>query len=151
MPYAVLQDILDLEGEDTLYAVADRDRDGTLNTTETLAVTDAIAAAGDEMDSYIGMRFDLPLPAMPPWATRICIDISLYRLARSADALTNEISQRYKDAVAFLIRVGSGKASLALPLASMPQGDDTGEIKGGDPLISAAPRVFGRASNGGIP
>lgn len=150
MPYATLQDILDLEGEDTLYAVADRDRDGTLSATETLAVTDAIEAAGDEMDSYIGTRFDLPLSQTPPWAKRICIDISIYRLARAADALTNEISKRYTDAVAFLGRVASGKAGLALPTSQMPQAGDTGEIKGGDPLITSAPRVFGRGPRGGV-
>ncbi|MDI3259693.1 MAG: DUF1320 domain-containing protein [Sinobacteraceae bacterium] len=150
MAYATLQDVLDLEGEDTLYAAADRDRDGTLNAAETLAVSDALDAGAAEMDSYIGQRFDLPLPSAPPWAKRLNIDIALYRLARSADALTNELRQRYEDAIAFLKNVATGRAGLALPAIDMPAGDDTGEIKGGDPLIQAAPRVFLRGARGGV-
>lgn len=150
--YATLQDLLDLEGEDAVYAAADRDRDGELNDAEQLAVATAALDATGEMNSYIGQRYDLPLPVVPIWARRICIDITLYRLSRQADSLTKSINKRYEDAIAFLRNVAKGVAGLGIAgegqAAQSATAATAGEIKGGEVLVTAQPRQFGRGRRG---
>ena len=142
-PYATQQDIVDLEGEDALYVAADRDRDDLV---DSAAVTRAIEAATGEMNSYIGQRYDLPLSVTPPWAKQICVDITLYRLSRSADRLTNELRRRYEDAIAFLKNVGAGRAGLGVATTAAPPVSGVDEIKGGVVLVQSGPRLFSRNS-----
>lgn len=140
MPYATKQDLLDREGEDMIFAVADRDRDEVL---DEAAIERALADASAEMDGYISRRYSLPLVTAPAWGKQICGDIAIYRLARAADALTNELRQRYEDARSFLDRVALGKVDLGLPATDEPAGD-AGEVKGGEILVDAEPRLFSR-------
>lgn len=141
MPYATRQDLLDRESEDLIYSVFDRDRDEVLDET---AMDRCIADASAEMDGYIGQRYTLPLPTAPAWAMQICGDIAIYRGARAADALTNELRQRYEDAIAFLRNVAKGAAGLGLAPVDEPQTGDTGEVKGGEILVQASERMFTR-------
>jgi phage gp36-like protein len=140
VPYATRQDMLDRESEDLIHSVFDRDRDGLLDEP---AIDQCLADASGEMDGYIGQRHSLPLATPPSWGKQICIDIGIYRGARSADALTNELRARYEDAVDFLKQVARGNAGLGLAASEQPTGD-SGEVKGGDILISSQPRLFGR-------
>lgn len=149
MSYATYSDLTARESEDAIYAAADHNRDGVLDAADLLAIDKALADATGEMNSYIGQRHDLPLPTAPVWAVQICIDIALYRLSRMADALTNELRQRYADAVAFLKRVSKGEAGLGLPTTDTPPITAAGEIRGGEILVESQPRLFGRRRRGG--
>ncbi len=146
-PYATQEDIVDLEGEDALYVAADRNRDDLV---DTAAVARAIEAATGEMNSYIGQRYDLPLSVTPPWAKQICVDITLYRLSRTADRLTNELRRRYEDAIAFLKHVGTGKAGLGVATVAAPPVSGVDEIKGGVVLVTSEPRQFSRSRLKGL-
>ncbi|MBT2131221.1 gp436 family protein [Aliiroseovarius lamellibrachiae] len=120
MTYATQDDIVTLYSEDALY-VADRDGDGVVDAE---AVARALRSAGGEIDSYIGIRYTLPIPGEHELLKQFCVDISVYRLASSRDVLTEEHRTRYDDAIKHLIKIGEGKASLNLP---GPVNPDTGE------------------------
>jgi phage gp36-like protein len=93
MAYATQIDITELYSEDALY-VADRDGDGVPDAS---AITRALRSASGEIDSYLGVRFSLPLPETPDLLVQFCVDIALYRLALSRDVLSDEHRNRYED------------------------------------------------------
>ncbi len=109
MAYATPTEILTRCGEDALYAVADRDGDGVLDTE---AIGRALDDATAEIDSYLAARYPLPLPVVPKIVTILCVDIALYRLA--PDHRTDERRQRYEDAVKLLRAISEGKANLGV-------------------------------------
>jgi phage gp36-like protein len=127
MAYATQSDIEELYSRDALY-VADRDGDGA---PDSAAVAKALGAASDEIDTYVGVRYPLPLDGTTPILTQLCVDMALYRLAQARHVLTEEHRTRYEDAIALLTKISMGKATLNLPKAPDPE---TGEP------ISTAPR-----------
>lgn len=145
MGYCTRQDILNREGADALFAAADRDRDGQ---TDVLAVDAKIADASAEIDTYLSLRYPLPLNPVPPVLVRLCVDITLYRLSLTADALTKELRQRYEDAVSLLKKMAEGLVGLGIP--TTPTADTGGEVKGGEILVSSNPRIFTRRSQAGL-
>lgn len=146
MIYATRQDILDREGADALYAAADRNRDGQV---DVVAVDLKLADASAEIDTFLSLRYPLPLATVPPALTRLCIDITLYRLSLSADVLTKELRQRYEDAISLLNKMSRGDVGLGIPVASEPA-HAGGEVKGDEILITAEPRLFTRNSQRGL-
>lgn len=147
MPYATQSDIAELYGQAALY-VADHDRDGAI---DELAVERALSSASDEIDSYIGVRYPLPLVAVPGILRQYCVDIAVYRLALSADVVSTEHRTRYEDATSALRRIADGKGVLVFPAdpdAPPPaEGtpDDTGLPAGPQPMVVAGPpRLFSR-------
>lgn len=144
MPYATQADIVELYGINALV-VADRDGDGEPD-------TDAIARALDlstgEMDTYIGRRYTLPLPALTisstAHLTQLCVDIAVYRLALSQDVATSEHRVRYDDALAVLTKIADGRAALSLAPPE-PGEDGEPEITGPSPIVvGGPPRLFSR-------
>jgi phage gp36-like protein len=109
--YATLQNLEDRNGEANVLLVADRDGDGSVDTE---AVNNALSDSTEEIDSYVGVKYDLPLVSVPPILERICCDITMYRLAYDASSLTEEIRQRYDDALAWLKKLAEGKVTLGL-------------------------------------
>jgi phage gp36-like protein len=142
MPYALIADITDLYGTNALY-VADRDHDGLV---DTVAVDRALASASAEIDSYLVTRYGLPLHETPAILRQHCVDISVYRLALSADVLSEEHRRRYEDAIAHLKLIAAGKAGLAFttppPVDPNP---DPSAVTGARPIVVAGPpRIFSR-------
>lgn len=111
MAYAIIQDLIDRHGEDTVLVVSDRDGDGVVDTT---AVSDALDDASDEIDTYLAKRHSLPLATTPGVLTRMCGDIAIYRLADTADVLTDERRTRFEDALVWLKMAAKGTVSLGL-------------------------------------
>lgn len=143
MAYATQADIADLYGPDALY-VADRDGDGVA---DAVAVTRALSSAKDEIDSYLGVRYRLPLAAVPGILRQYAVDIALYRLALSREVLSEEHRTRYDDALAALKRIAEGKAILVLP--ADPEAEDDGQ--GPRPIVSGGPaRIFSREKMRGL-
>lgn len=108
--YATKQDILDLYGEDALYAVADRDGDDSL---DDAAIDKALNMASSEIDTYVGSRHTLPLPVVPEILTQYAVDLALYRL--SGERATEERVRRFDAAISSLRRIASGDQTLPLP------------------------------------
>lgn len=122
--YVSKQAIIDRYGEDFLSRMADRNDDQDLDEDP---VDRAIRDAESEVDSYIGVVHSLPLPgvtdrddpennsSVPYVLRRVCIDITVYRLASEHDELTKERRRRYEDAIAWLMKVSESKVSLGIP------------------------------------
>ena len=76
------------------------------------AIQDAIQDATEEINGYIGGRYALPLPNVPSNLERMACDIARYRLYFQQP--TEEVRQRYDDAISFLKLVANNKAHLQI-------------------------------------
>lgn len=83
------------------------------------SVNDAIQDATEEINGHIGGRYPLPLPNVPSNLKRMTCDIARYRLYFQQP--TEEVRQRYEDAIAFLKRVADNKAHLQIQLPETNQ------------------------------
>jgi phage gp36-like protein len=91
-----------------MLAIADRDQDEVI---DSALITQAIQDASDEIDSYLATRYATPIAApVPGLVARLCADIARYRLYD--DNPLEEVTVRYKAAVAQLKALADGKAQL---------------------------------------
>ena len=74
------------------------------------SIEEALQDASEEIDSYISVRYVLPLPSTPSTLKRIACNVARYRLYFQQP--TEEIENRYKAEIDFLKRVADGKATL---------------------------------------
>lgn len=70
----------------------------------------AIDKAGAEINSYLGVRYTLPLAAAPPQLRNLTADMALYHLYSRRSLAPQVRRQKYDDAVAFLKQVAAGQA-----------------------------------------
>ncbi|MCA3464170.1 MAG: DUF1320 domain-containing protein, partial [Rhodobacter sp.] len=137
--YATQSDIVTLYGQNALV-VADHNRDGAA---DSAAVTRALTSASDEIDTYLHARYTLPLPEVPGFLKQLAVDIALYRLALSADVLSEEHRKRYEDALGHLKRIAEGKA--ALVFTPVPPVEGQPDVSAAQPIVSGGPaKVFTR-------
>lgn len=132
MPYVTPQD-LEVALGPRYAAVTDRDRSGSA---DTRAVADALSAASNMADSYIG-RF-LPLPSVPPALRMAVVNLAIFELV-GAKATETERDRR-KHAVEWLQDIAAGRASL---FAHDATGPDTTSTQT-DILVDCRPPVFKR-------
>lgn len=94
MSYATQTDFTNRMGSKFLERIADRDGDGSVDTT---AVTLALADAASEIDSVLGKGYDVPLPTpYPGWLVRCNVEIAAYLLgAESRGSNTKTLTARY--------------------------------------------------------
>ena len=72
----------------------------------------ALAESTAEMDTFIAVSHRLPLASAPAFLKTVCCDIARFRLWDNT--ATEEIRQRYEDAIAWLRRLAKGEVSLGL-------------------------------------
>ncbi|SEQ59752.1 Mu-like prophage protein gp36 [Loktanella sp. DSM 29012] len=141
--YASQDDIITLYTADALV-VADRDGDGV---PDDAAITRALRSASAEINGYVGVRYDLPLADPHDILTQYCVDIALYRLAGSSSTMTEELRQRYEDAMAALKRIAKGEMRLTIAPVAGEEPDDGGP----NPLTTGGPaRLFSRDKMRGL-
>jgi phage gp36-like protein len=131
--YATQADITIIYGEAVLDAVASRDGSGRKSYE---AVEAALQAASDEIDTYLGVRYTVPLETPPPYIKMVCVDIAVYRLALDVGPRTEEMRLRYTDAISYLKSVADGK----FELPDTGGGTDPG---GGENSAGTGARVIG--------
>lgn len=109
--YAAAGDLETRFGADELehLAPADEGVDGYDNAKVAAALSEAAA----EMDTFIAVAYALPLPSTPAFLKTVCCDIARYRLWDNS--ATEEVRNRYVDAVAWLKKLAKGEATLGLP------------------------------------
>ncbi|AZV77892.1 DUF1320 domain-containing protein [Parasedimentitalea marina] len=147
MAYATQSDIVTLYSEDALY-VADRDGDGVPDVD---AITRALASASGEIDSYLAVRYTLPLGENPDLLVQFCVDIAIYRLASSRDVLSEEHRQRYEDAIKHLEKIAKGTATLVLTAATDGDSEAPSEPSRPRPIVAGGPpREFTREKMKGL-
>lgn len=135
MTYAVRQDYIDRYGASELLQLTDRDGNGTEDTD---VLNKALADADAEIDSYAATRYLVPLSPVPTVIVRIALDITRYRLF--ANQATEEVRNRYEDAVRFLKAIASGDVQLG---ATPPTSATT---PANAPAHEAEDRVFSKDS-----
>lgn len=127
MAWATASDITDRYGSDFYIWIADRDKDGAVAGADLTAVNRALDTATSKAAHYIASKYDLEgddgspptgivgLSAIPAAVQDAVVDLAVYDLAGyDASALTDEHRQRHKEALAFLLDIAKGYASLGV-------------------------------------
>ena len=140
--YATTQEAIDLYGEDYILESVDRDDDGEVDAT---SFGDALEQATSELNSYIGVVYDLPLTTVPAVLQRFCIDIAVYVSCPSAAELTDEKKDRYKAAIKWAMGVASGKVSLGTdtPQAGVDETEGTVQTSYGESRVYTRTKMSG--------
>lgn len=76
----------------------------------------AIEESSTLIDAYIGKRYRLPLPSVPSVLRSVCVDLSIYNLYERITEMniSEGMKLRYDNAIALLMRIADGKASIGL-------------------------------------
>lgn len=133
MPYATLPDMIARYGEREIIQLTDCENPRTDAVVEAV-LNQALSDAAAEADGYLAVRHTLPLPSTPPVLVRIVCDIARYRLYD--EKASEEVRNRYTDAIKWLLALSRGAASLGLPA------DVTSPAAGA--VIVSASRAFSR-------
>ncbi|MFA5825840.1 MAG: DUF1320 domain-containing protein [Gallionellaceae bacterium] len=128
MSYATLADLIDQFDEHEVLALTDRNGDGV---PDAPLVAKALLRASNTIDSYLAGRFPLPLSVVPDQLVDLCCDIARYKLVGSTVTETEEVRNRYKDALKALEQIRDGKLDIGLTVA------------GAAPAENASVRVVG--------
>lgn len=115
MSYANQQNMIDRFGQSEVIALTDRDHIGAI---DDQVLDGGLAEADAEINPYLQPKYMLPLPVVPRIIVGMACDIARYRLCGGAVTETDEIRNRYKDAIKFLERVSRGEISLGLDAAN---------------------------------
>ena len=105
------------------------------------SIEEALQDASEEIDSYIAVRYVLPLPNTPSTLRRIACNIARFRLYFQCP--TEEVENRYKAEIDFLKRVADGKATLNI---LNPQNEVTEE----KPANAPSTMPIGSTYRGGV-
>lgn len=151
MTYATITHLKSRYNERTLRQITDE----TAQSINEDAAQTAIDDASEEIDSFLGQRYTLPLastngdpsPNDHPVLARIACDIAVYRLQvlRPADDI-KDARQRYADAIKVLEKMAKGELCLlgrALRDDIAPAADTA---TAGMPMFGQPPSLFGRSS-----
>lgn len=111
-------------------------------TNPTNAVQEALQDATEEINGHIGGRYSLPLPNVPSNLARMTCDIARYRLYFQKP--TDEVRQRYEDAISFLKRIADNKAHLQIQEAV------THQIVDDEPTNKPSTMPIGTTYTGGV-
>lgn len=131
MAYATRDAMAARFGEGELIELTDRDQDGVV---DEAALAEALEDASAEIDSYLAGRYAVPLAQAPRFLAGLCMDIARYRLCGSGTRSTDEINERYRNAIRFLEKVASGAVSIG-PVAgtgTVPPADNPVIFNSGD-------------------
>jgi phage gp36-like protein len=104
--YATLADLVDAFGQGELDEVAPLDGD----VAQEDRVEASLVSACSQADSKAALRYAVPVATVPPILRQVVLDIARFRLwgARASE----EVRQRYEDAVDWLDDLAAGKAAL---------------------------------------
>lgn len=137
MAYCTQAQVERYVGEDELIAIADHDDDGTA---DAAVVTQAIEHADGTIDSYLGVKFVVPLtPPIPKEVRRISIMLTVCELQRGRDSGAEDQLAICKEAMEELEKIAKGvvKVPGLQPLPSDAPGAPDVRYTGQD-------RIFGR-------
>nr|WP_314523058.1 DUF1320 domain-containing protein [uncultured Acinetobacter sp.] len=105
------------------------------------AVNEALQDASEEIDSYVAVAYELPLPLIPSTLKRVACNIARFRLYFQQP--TEEVKNRYESEVKYLQRIADKKAVL-------PVLDEDDKPTGELPIQTAATMPIGTTYRGGM-
>ncbi|HQU16628.1 MAG TPA: DUF1320 domain-containing protein [Gammaproteobacteria bacterium] len=126
MAYATIDDMIARFGSVELVRIstpADREMDGVVASVVTAALDDASAL----IDSYVRRRYQTPIDVAPREIIAACCNIARFNLATGdGKTASDEVRQRQKDAVAWLVDIAKGTVRLELDQVA-PTTDEVAE------------------------
>jgi len=135
MAYCAQADVQNRVSAADLVALSDHDGDGSA---DAAVVARAIADGDAEIDSYLGVRYGVPLTTVPAAVKVRSVNMAVYYLQMGRQSVTEDAREQYKADVAWLKGVAAGSVSLGI--APKPA-----EASGAASVqIDVADRVFGR-------
>lgn len=140
MTYATQQNMLDRFGEREMVALSDRENTGVVDAD---VVTAALESADGEINAYISARYTLPMVNVPVIVRDFACDIARYRLCGAEVTETEEVRDRYNDAIKFFVNVSKGVVKLGVDA----EGDKA--VPSGGVKTSSPSRVFNDKSMDG--
>ncbi len=87
---------------------------------DSLIIIDAISKAGAEIDSYLGVRYVVPLATPPDRVKALAVDLAIYHLYSRRSIVPPVWQQRHDAAVAFLKQVVAGQIVIVGPQGELP-------------------------------
>ncbi len=135
MSYCNQSDIELRIGPDDLAALADHDGDGGA---DSAVVQGAIASAGALIDSYLSVRYAVPVAPVPDALKTRAVSLSVYFLRLGRDSVTDDVRAQYRDDVDWLARAVAGQVALGVE----PRPADSASAPG--VRFQSQPRLFGR-------
>ncbi|MFA5111106.1 MAG: DUF1320 domain-containing protein [Desulfobaccales bacterium] len=87
---------------------------------DSLIIAEAIGKADAEIDSYLGVRYIVPLVSPPAQVKALSVDLALYHLYSRRSIMPPVRQQKFDAAVAFLKQAGAGQAVLVGPGGELP-------------------------------
>ncbi|MFM2842833.1 gp436 family protein [Klebsiella pneumoniae] len=138
--YATRADMVLQFGKGECISLSDRDFTGQIDDE---VLNGGLQRASATIDSYLSGRYPVPWPDTPGILVDKCCDIARYKLTGAETQNTEEIRERYEDAIRYLEQVAKGNITLGrLPDGSVAQGGSLSRF-------SSNGRVFGRDETGG--
>lgn len=117
MTYATQQDMVNRFGDREVIALTDRDNSGIIDAP---VLQSALESADDEINTYLAGNYALPLSSALPIVRDFACDIARYRLCSGEVIETEEVRNRYKDAIKFFEKVARGLVSLGVNALNQP-------------------------------
>jgi phage gp36-like protein len=143
MAYSLLADIKKLIPEETLIQLTDDEGAGIVNQ---VRLDEAIAHADEEINSYLGLRYNIPFASpIPGIVKKMSVDITIYNLySRKLETIPSTRGDRYKNAIRML--EGISKGTVSIGESTEPAGE-TDQVKADR---TAEDRIFtgGKKSDG---
>ena len=87
---------------------------------DSLIIIDAISKAAAEIDSYLGVKYVVPLAAPSDQVKALAVDLAIYHLFSRRSIIPPVWQQRYDAAVAFLKQAAAGQLVIVGPQGELP-------------------------------
>lgn len=139
MAYSDYNTLVDTFGANEVILAFDKGGDGIA---DVALVARCLDDASNEIDSYIGAVYKLPIIPVPGVLITHAGVIAIYRASLSTGVYTVEKRQRYEDTIKWLRDVAAGKAVL--------DGAVQPDMKSGTIRYTTQPREFTRTTLAGI-
>jgi len=115
MAYCAYSDVERRIGETDLASLADYDGDGIPDSDVVEAAIDSACAL---IDSYLSVRFTVPVSPVPDVLATRAVNLAVYFLRLGRDSATADVRRQYEDDVAWLREVVRGTVHLGLEPSS---------------------------------
>jgi len=135
MAYCTQQDLADRISQTDLVTLSDQNGDGN---PDLVVVAKAIRDADALIDSYLSVKFTVPVSPVPDVLRTRAVNLAIYFLKLGRDSVTEDARKQYEDDVKWLEAVVAGKVSLGI--APMPaESTSAGGVR-----AESKRRIFGR-------
>jgi phage gp36-like protein len=140
--YATKQDLIDRDEQMLWNFALDRDT----NELNDVWINQSLDQADEEINSFIGRRYVLPVPTVPGMLNKVAMTIAFYWLADRDQQATELLEKRYQMALDTLREIANGKRELGLLTIDTPTETSVGKVE----LIQENERQFTRNTQKGV-